>query len=61
MTVAENVAYGLMVKKVPKSERRQRADETLAMVRCTFPRSLDRACDDFSSSRYSCRFGRAIS
>jgi putative spermidine/putrescine transport system ATP-binding protein len=33
MTVADNVAYGLMVRKVAKAERRARADEALAMVR----------------------------
>jgi putative spermidine/putrescine transport system ATP-binding protein len=33
MTVAENVAYGLRVKKVPKEERRGRVAEALAMVR----------------------------
>jgi putative spermidine/putrescine transport system ATP-binding protein len=33
MTVAENVAYGLMVRKVPKGERTGRIDEALAMVR----------------------------
>ena len=32
MTVAENVAYGLTVKKVNKSEARARAEEGLAMV-----------------------------
>ena len=32
MTVAENVEYGLRVKKVPKDERRERVDEALAMV-----------------------------
>ncbi len=32
MTVQQNVAYGLMVKKVPKAERRVRVDETLAMA-----------------------------
>ena len=32
MTVAENVAYGLMIRKVPKTERQQRAEEMLAMV-----------------------------
>ncbi len=32
MTVQQNVAYGLMVKKVPKAERRTRADEALAMA-----------------------------
>jgi putative spermidine/putrescine transport system ATP-binding protein len=33
MTVGENVAYGLMVERVPKPERRKRAAEALAMVR----------------------------
>ena len=33
MTVQENVVYGLMVKKVPKAERRQRATDALAMAR----------------------------
>lgn len=33
MTVQENVAYGLMVKKVPKTERRLRANAALAMTR----------------------------
>jgi putative spermidine/putrescine transport system ATP-binding protein len=32
MTVAENVAYGLMVRKVPRAERRDRVDAALAMV-----------------------------
>jgi len=32
MTVAENVEYGLRVKKVPKDERRNRVNEALAMV-----------------------------
>ncbi|MEO8107215.1 MAG: ABC transporter ATP-binding protein [Actinomycetes bacterium] len=32
MTVAQNVEYGLRVKKVPKAERRQRALEALASV-----------------------------
>jgi putative spermidine/putrescine transport system ATP-binding protein len=32
MTVAENVEYGLRVKKVPKDERRDRVNEALAMV-----------------------------
>ncbi len=32
MTVAENVEYGLRVKKVPRDERRTRLDEALAMV-----------------------------
>ncbi len=33
MSVGDNVAYGLMVEKVPKAERRKRAAEALAMVR----------------------------
>jgi putative spermidine/putrescine transport system ATP-binding protein len=33
MTVLQNVEYGLMVKKVPRRERRERAEEALAMVR----------------------------
>jgi putative spermidine/putrescine transport system ATP-binding protein len=33
MTVGENVAYGMRVKKVPKSERGQRVNEALSMVR----------------------------
>ncbi len=33
MTVGENIAYGLMIRKVPKSERRQRVEEMLELVR----------------------------
>ena len=33
MTVRQNVEYGLRVKKVPKTERRLKAEEALAMVR----------------------------
>jgi putative spermidine/putrescine transport system ATP-binding protein len=33
MTVLENVEYGLRVKRVPRRERRQRAEEALALVR----------------------------
>jgi putative spermidine/putrescine transport system ATP-binding protein len=33
MTVRENVEYGLRVKKVPRSERRKRAEEALRLVR----------------------------
>jgi putative spermidine/putrescine transport system ATP-binding protein len=33
MSVVENVEYGLRVKKVPRAERRKRADEALATVR----------------------------
>jgi putative spermidine/putrescine transport system ATP-binding protein len=33
LTVADNIAYGLRVKKVPKAERRTRTDEALEMVR----------------------------
>jgi putative spermidine/putrescine transport system ATP-binding protein len=32
MTVADNVAYGLMIRKVAKAERRRRAEEMLEMV-----------------------------
>jgi putative spermidine/putrescine transport system ATP-binding protein len=32
MTVLDNVAYGLMIRKVPKTERQQRAEEMLSMV-----------------------------
>ena len=33
MTVAENIAYGLRIRKVPKAERTRRVDETLETVR----------------------------
>jgi putative spermidine/putrescine transport system ATP-binding protein len=33
LSVADNIAYGLRVKKVPKPERRTRTDEALEMVR----------------------------
>src|SRR6185369_12679056 len=33
MTVGQNVAYGLMIKKVPKVERERRVSEMLEMVR----------------------------
>ena len=33
MTVADNVAYGLMIRKVSRDERRQRVTEALRMVR----------------------------
>ncbi|MDX6492010.1 MAG: putative spermidine/putrescine transport system ATP-binding protein [Gaiellaceae bacterium] len=33
MTVAENVAYGLRVKRVPRAERSRRVDEILKVVR----------------------------
>jgi putative spermidine/putrescine transport system ATP-binding protein len=33
MTVAENVAYGLRVKRVPRAERRRRVEEILRVVR----------------------------
>jgi putative spermidine/putrescine transport system ATP-binding protein len=33
MTVLENVAYGLMIRKVPAAERVKRAEEMLAMVK----------------------------
>jgi putative spermidine/putrescine transport system ATP-binding protein len=33
MTVGDNVAYGLMIRKVPRDERKRRAAEALRMVR----------------------------
>lgn len=33
MTVGDNVAYGLMIRKVPKAERQRRVSEMLEMVR----------------------------
>ena len=33
MTVAENIEYGLRIARLPRSERRRRLDEALAMVR----------------------------
>ncbi len=33
MTVGENIAYGLMIRKVPEPERRKRVDEMLDLVR----------------------------
>ncbi|MEA2423109.1 MAG: putative spermidine/putrescine transport system ATP-binding protein, partial [Thermoleophilaceae bacterium] len=33
MTVGDNVAYGLRVKRVPRAERAQRVEDALAMVR----------------------------
>ena len=35
MTVGDNVAYGLTVRKVPKADRERRVGEALAMVRLT--------------------------
>jgi putative spermidine/putrescine transport system ATP-binding protein len=35
MTVGENVAYGLKIKRVPRSERRARVDEALETVQLT--------------------------
>jgi putative spermidine/putrescine transport system ATP-binding protein len=35
MTVQENVGYGLMVRKVPRAQRRERVQEALATVRLT--------------------------
>jgi putative spermidine/putrescine transport system ATP-binding protein len=40
MTVAENVAYGLRVQRVPRAERRQRVEEILQVVR--LPNVADR-------------------
>jgi putative spermidine/putrescine transport system ATP-binding protein len=33
MSIVDNVAYGLMVEKVPRAERRRRAEDALSMVR----------------------------
>ncbi len=33
MTVAENIAYGLKIKRLPEAERRERAERALRMVR----------------------------
>jgi putative spermidine/putrescine transport system ATP-binding protein len=33
MSVGENVEYGLMIRKVPKAERRQRSEEMLKLVK----------------------------
>jgi putative spermidine/putrescine transport system ATP-binding protein len=35
MTVGDNIAYGLMIDKVPKLERKKRVDEMLELVRLT--------------------------
>jgi putative spermidine/putrescine transport system ATP-binding protein len=35
MNVGDNIAYGLMVKRVPKAERMQRMDEMLELVQLT--------------------------
>jgi putative spermidine/putrescine transport system ATP-binding protein len=35
LTVGENVAYGLMIKKTPKAERQRRVEEMLDLVRLT--------------------------
>jgi putative spermidine/putrescine transport system ATP-binding protein len=35
MTVADNIGYGLKVKGIPKTERRERVDRALKMVRLT--------------------------
>src|SRR3954447_27090227 len=35
MTVGDNVAYGFMIKKVPKAERQHRAQEMLDLLRLT--------------------------
>ena len=40
MTVADNVAYGLRVKRVPKAERKRRVEEILNVVR--LPKVADR-------------------
>src|SRR5918994_4466380 len=35
MTVAENIAYGLKIRRVPRPERRERVEEALRTVQLT--------------------------
>ncbi len=59
MTVAENVAYGLKVSKVPKAERAGRRDEALEMVR--LPGYADRKPGELSGGqRQRVALARAI-
>jgi putative spermidine/putrescine transport system ATP-binding protein len=59
MTVGENVAYGLKVAKVDKSERAQRRDEALEMVR--MPEYADRKPGELSGGqRQRVALARAI-
>jgi putative spermidine/putrescine transport system ATP-binding protein len=59
MTVQQNVEYGLMVKKVKKGERRQRAGEALEMVR--LPHHGDRKPSQLSGGqRQRVALARAI-
>ena len=59
MTVGENVAYGLKVAKVDKSERAQRRDEALEMVR--MPEYADRRPGELSGGqRQRVALARAI-
>ncbi len=49
MTVAENVAYGLMVRKTPRAERNQRVDAALEMV--ALPEYRDRKPAELSGGQ----------
>ncbi|MEE2709642.1 MAG: ABC transporter ATP-binding protein [Gemmatimonadota bacterium] len=49
MTVRENVAYGLSLRKIPTGERRQRVNEALYMVR--MKRYADRAPNQLSGGQ----------
>lgn len=49
MTVAENIGYGLKIRKMPAPERRTRVDEMLAMMR--IEALADRAIDQLSGGQ----------
>jgi putative spermidine/putrescine transport system ATP-binding protein len=49
MTVAENIAYGLMIKKVSRQERRKRVEEMLELVR--LPRLGERKPNQLSGGQ----------
>jgi putative spermidine/putrescine transport system ATP-binding protein len=49
MTVGDNVAYGLMIKKVPKPERERRVKEALEMVR--LPQMVNRKPSQLSGGQ----------
>ena len=49
MTVAENIAYGLRIRKLPPAQRRERVAEMLAMMR--IEALADRAVDQLSGGQ----------
>src|SRR5690348_17761654 len=53
MSVADNVGYGLRVRKVPRDERRRRVEEALATVRLAGFGSRDRKSTRLNSSHPS--------